>query len=69
MIDKSPEFLPGHCFLTAALAMEGDLTGAAEARGTLLRLRPEFSLNWMAENNTAIGEIAEGLRKAGVPEA
>jgi adenylate cyclase len=72
MIDKSPEFLPGHFLLTAALAMEGDLTAAAEARGTLLRLRPEFSLVWMTENMPATGEMAEslreGLRKAGVPE-
>ena len=50
----------------------GDLTAAAEARGTLLRLRPEFSLTWMTENLPATGEMAErlreGLRKAGVPE-
>jgi adenylate cyclase len=44
MIEKSPGYLPGHFFLTAALAMAGDLAAAAEARGTLLRLRPEFSL-------------------------
>ena len=42
MIEKSPENVPGHSFLTAALAMEGDLTAAAEARETLLRLRPEL---------------------------
>jgi adenylate cyclase len=73
MIEKSPENLPGHFFLTAALAMEGDLTAAAEARGTLLRLQPEFSLTWMSENLLLTGERAErlreGLRKAGVPEA
>jgi len=72
MIEKSPENVPGHSFLTAALAMEGDLTAAAEARETLLRFRPEFSLTWNAENFPPIGELAErlreGLRKAGVPE-
>ena len=72
MIEKSPEIVPGHFFLTAALAMAGDLTAAAEARGTLLRLRPDFSLTWMAENQAPTGEMAdrirEGLRKAGVPE-
>ena len=72
MIEKSPGHIAGHFFLTAALAMEGDLTAAAEARGTLLRLRPEFSLTWMTENQPLTGELAErlreGLRKAGVPE-
>ena len=72
MIEKSPGHLPGHVRLAAALAMEGDLTGAAEARGTLLRLQPEFSLAWMTENQPPTGELAErlreGLRKAGVPE-
>jgi hypothetical protein len=52
--------------------MEGDLASAAEARDTLVRLRPEFSLAWMTENLPPTGEIAErlreGLRKAGVPE-
>jgi tetratricopeptide (TPR) repeat protein len=73
MIEKSPENVPGHSFLTAALAMEGDLAAAAEARGTLLRLRPDFSLTWMAANQPPTGEFAErlreGLRKAGMPEA
>ena len=74
LIEKSPGFLAGHIFLTAALALEGDLTAAAEARDTLVRLRPEFSLAWMTENlPVAItGEMAvrqrEGLRRAGVPE-
>ena len=72
MIEKSPEIVPGHFFLTAALAMAGDLTAAAEARDTLLRLRPDFSLTWVAENQAATGEMADrilrGLRKAGVPE-
>jgi tetratricopeptide (TPR) repeat protein len=72
MIEKSPGYLWGHFVLTAALAMEGDLTAAAEARDTLLRLRPEFSLTWMTENLPPTGELAErlreGLRRAGVPE-
>ena len=52
--------------------MQGDLTAAAEARDTLLRLRPEFSLTWMTENMPNTGELAErlceALRRAGVPE-
>jgi adenylate cyclase len=71
-IEKSPEWLGGHSFLTAALAIEGDLAAAAEARDELLRLRPEYSLTWMTENTLQTGELAErlceGLRKAGVPE-
>jgi adenylate cyclase len=74
LIEKSPGYLAGHIFLTAALALEGDPTAAAEARDTLVRLRPEFSLAWMTENlpMPVTGEMAErqreGLRKAGVPE-
>jgi adenylate cyclase len=73
MIEKSPEIVPGHFYLTAALAMAGDLTAAVEARDTLLRLHPGFSLTRMTENTPVTGELAErlreGLRKAGVPEA
>ena len=73
VIEKSPELLAGHSVLTAALAMEGDLTAAAEARDTLLRLRPDYSLPWVTQNQAFTGELAnrlyEGLRKAGVPEA
>jgi adenylate cyclase len=71
-IEKSPEIVPGHFFLTAALAMGGDLTAAAEARDTLLRLLPDYSLTWVRQNSPVTGELAErlreGLRKAGVPE-
>jgi adenylate cyclase len=62
MIEKSPEIVPGHFYLTAAV----------EARDTLLRLHPGFSLTRMTENTPVTGELAErlreGLRKAGVPE-
>ena len=72
MIEKSPENGRGNVFLTAALAMSGDVPAAAEARTTLLRLQPEFSVTWMTENAPHTGELAErlrdGLRKAGVPE-
>jgi len=73
MIEKQPEYLHGHMFRTAALAIEGNLAAAAEARYLLLGVRPEFSLNWMTENMPNTGEVSErmreGLRKAGVPEA
>jgi adenylate cyclase len=71
-IEKSPEDLPRNWLLTAALAMLGETDAAADARATLLRLQPKFSLAWIAENVPLIGESAdrrrEGLRRAGVPE-
>jgi TolB-like protein/class 3 adenylate cyclase len=71
-IEKGPGYLPGHFFLAAALAMQGELTAAAEVRDALLRLRPEFSLTWMTENLPPTGALNErlcdSLRKAGVPE-
>jgi len=71
-IEKSPEDLPRNWMLTAALGMLGEMVAAAEARATLLRLQPDFSLTWVSENVPLTGEAAErlreGLRKAGVPE-
>jgi adenylate cyclase len=73
IIEKSPGHIAGHSFLTAALAMEGDLIATAEARDTLLRVHPGYSLTWLTDNQPLTGELAErlreGLRKAGVPEA
>ena len=73
MIEKSPGHPAGHVFLIAALAIVGDLTAAAEARDTLLCMRPGVSLAWMTENLPFTGELqerlGEGLRRAGVPEA
>ena len=72
MIEKSPGHMAGRHFLTAVLALQGNLTAAAEARERLLRLQPEFSLALVDENGPGNNEIAErlceGLRKAGVPE-
>jgi len=73
MIETHPEHIAGHQYLTAALAMQGEMTAAGEARDALLRLRPEFSLAWMRRNLPPTGELAEriyeALRKAGIPEA
>jgi tetratricopeptide (TPR) repeat protein len=70
-IEKFTEEPGAYWMLTAALAMQGDVEGAEAACAALLRLRPDFSLTWMAEN-LAIGKyrvrLWEGLRKAGVPE-
>jgi adenylate cyclase len=73
MIEKSPENVPGHFFLTAALVMQGNMNAAAEARDTLMRLRPDYTLTLVTQNSPATGKLAECmrecLRKAGVPEA
>src|SRR5262249_9062983 len=73
MIENSPEHSAGHLYLAAALAMQDELTAAAEALAALLRLRPELSLAWMRQNLPPAGDLGErlrdGLRKAGVPEA
>jgi tetratricopeptide (TPR) repeat protein len=72
MIETNPEHLAGHIYLTAALAMDGDLTAATAARHDLFCLRPDFSVTWMKKNLPPTGELAErlceGLRRAGVPE-
>jgi TolB-like protein/class 3 adenylate cyclase len=70
-IEKNASYLT-QPFLVAALAMQGDIVAASDARDALIQRRPEFSLNWMTENLPSTGELAErlceGLRKAGVPE-
>jgi adenylate cyclase len=72
MIEKHSGHLAGHFFLAAALAMQGEMTAAAEAREALLVLRPTFSLAWMTHNLPPTGELnkrlCDGLRMAGVPE-
>jgi tetratricopeptide (TPR) repeat protein len=72
MIEKNPEETRGYWFLTAALAMQGDIAAAAETRDALLHRQPGFSLAWMTENlqsaGPIIGRLRDGLCKAGVPE-
>jgi adenylate cyclase len=65
--------------LAAALALNGDLSGAHEALAASLKLRPEINsmvrqrARWAYSNNPAYRALAEktvdvGLRKAGMPE-
>ena len=72
MTETHPEHLAGHIYLTAALAMLGEMTEATDALAPLLRLRPELSLAWMRENLPPTGKLAErideALRRVGVPE-
>ena len=73
MTETHPEHLAGHIYLTAALAMLGEMTEATDALAPLLRLRPELSLAWMRQNLPPTGELAEriyeALRRVGVPES
>ena len=73
MAAKFPEDMRSFFLQASAMAMQGDLAAAGEARKTLLHLRPDFSLAWMKENLPPTGELGErlreGLRRAGVPEA
>jgi tetratricopeptide (TPR) repeat protein len=72
MTETHPEHLAGHIYLTAALAMQGEMTEATDALAPLLRLRPELSLAWMRQNLPPTGKLAEriyeALRRVGVPE-
>jgi adenylate cyclase len=72
MIETHPERIPGHIYLTAALAMQGKMTAAAEARDALIRLWPEMSIARQRADAPMTGELAErvyeALRRAGVPE-
>jgi len=72
LIETHPEHIAGHIYLTAALAMQGEMTAAAKARAALLRLRPDLSLARMRENLPPTGQLAEridaALRRVGVPE-
>lgn len=61
-------------FLAAALALQGDLGRARGAAGECLRLRPSFSIaHFMAKTPFRragdAAHLAEGMRKAGLPEA
>ena len=70
-IERSPEHLPAHFFLTAAAAMQGESVMAVAALAALLRLQPDLSLAWMSQNMAYAGEVGdrllEGLRIAGMP--
>ncbi len=73
LIERAPEDILGHTWLTAALALLGDTVAAAEEQIVLRRLQPEYSLAWFNQRSaTTTGEVGErlrdGLRRAGVPE-
>lgn len=62
-----------HIFYTASLGQFGDLAAARQAAEALLRVQPGYTLRFAAatrglRNNTMLGLLIEGLRRAGIPE-
>jgi tetratricopeptide (TPR) repeat protein len=72
IIERAPEDIWGHTWLTAALALLGNTIAAAEEQMILRRLQPEYSIAWIEQQSPTTGEVGErlrdGLRRAGVPE-
>src|SRR6516164_9399070 len=72
LIERAPEDIWGHTWLTAALALLGDTVAAAEEQIILRRLKPEYSIAWLTQQSPTSGKAGErlndGLRRAGVPE-
>jgi TolB-like protein len=72
LIERAPEDIWGHTWLTAALAFLGDTVAAAEVQIILRRLQPEYSIAWLTQQSSTAAEVGErlhdGLRRAGVPE-
>lgn len=68
---------PDHMLLAAAHALAGNRNAAAQSRAELLRLRPGFSVGWVAKTLDPLTpavrlqydrHLIRGLRLAGVPE-
>jgi adenylate cyclase len=55
-------------FLAAAYALKGDMEEAKTALAEARRLNPKLTVKWMAELFPKNPALAEGLRKAGLPE-
>jgi TolB-like protein len=72
IIERAPEDIWGHTWLTAALALLCNTVAAAEEQIILRRLQPEYSIAWIEQQSPTTGEVGErlrdGLRRAGVPE-
>jgi hypothetical protein len=70
-VDRYPEHLWAYALLIATTAMRGEAELASEALANAVRIRPDFSLSFVSENFSSVGELAHflaALRKAGVPE-
>ena len=54
--------------LTAAYALDGKMEEATSALAEARRLNPQLTLKWLQTHSPNMPALAEGLRKAGLPE-
>jgi adenylate cyclase len=72
-IERAPNYLPPHIFLTAAYAMSGQEQGAHAEAAEVLRIMPNYSVerfvrdSWLKDQERK-ETIAQALRQAGLPE-
>ena len=67
-VDAGFRVYPAPSFLAAAYALKGDMEEAKTALAEARRLNPKLTVKWMAELFPKNPALAEGLRKAGLPE-
>jgi adenylate cyclase len=70
---RLPDFCPTYVWLAAAAAQLGKSEEARAAAATVLQLDPDFTIQWWLDvhqfaNQADTDRIAEGLRKAQLPE-
>jgi len=73
MISRDPDSVEGHIGLAEILGESGQIDGAKAAASDVTRVNPKFSIKEFTSNlaysdPNEILRIAEGLRKAGLPE-
>ena len=73
MISRDPDSVEGHIGLAEILGESGQIDGAKAAASDVIRVNPKFSIRGFTSNlayrdPNEILRIAEGLRKAGLPE-
>jgi adenylate cyclase len=73
MISRDPDSVEGHIGLAEILGESGQIDGAMAAASDVIRVNPKFSIRGFTSNlayrdPNEILRIAEGLRKAGLPE-
>ena len=67
-IDADYHVYLSYTFLAAARALKGDPEEAKTTLAEARRLNPKLTVKLMAERYANIPAVAEGLRKAGLPE-
>jgi adenylate cyclase len=67
-IDAGYRTFQVYTYLAAAYALKGDMEAAKTALAEARRLNPKLNVKSMAERYANIPAVAEGLRKAGLPE-